>query len=241
MKRMFNFCLVGVYLSLSVCGCLKTRNQLREDLEEREALKPVAVQPAQDVQPQGQYVIEELKEEITRMSGRLEDLERTQKDLLLKARTVDSVDLKKLEGRIFQLEEKQVALTEILKKVEESSSHSDPNQLLRKAKSEYGSKNYEAAAQSLDLYLKNPKAPATQEAVFLRGECYFYLKHYKKAIVEYSKFPEKYPKSQHMAQALYKIGLSFDRLGLKEDAEGFYQELIEKYPQSLEAKKFRKK
>jgi len=44
-----------------------------------------------------------------------------------------------------------------------------------------------------------------------------------------------------MPEALYKIGMSFESLGMGEDAKGFYQELVEKYPKSPEAKKARKK
>ena len=44
-----------------------------------------------------------------------------------------------------------------------------------------------------------------------------------------------------MPTALYKIGLSFESLGMKDDAKGFYQELIEKHPKSQEAKKAKAK
>ena len=44
-----------------------------------------------------------------------------------------------------------------------------------------------------------------------------------------------------MPSVLYKIGLSFEGLGMKDDARGFFQELVEKYPKSPEAIKAKKK
>ena len=41
--------------------------------------------------------------------------------------------------------------------------------------------------------------------------------------------------------ALLKIGQSFEALGMKEDAKGFYQELTDKFPKSPEAAKAKKK
>jgi TolA-binding protein len=59
--------------------------------------------------------------------------------------------------------------------------------------------------------------------------------------VDYSQFPEKFPKSPRTPKALFQIALSFDALEMKDDARGFYQELAEKYPNSPEAKKAKAK
>ena len=75
---------VAACLALSTSGCLKTRAQLKEESEDKETSKGVPAQPLQEVQPQGQYVVDELKDEMTRMEGRIEDLERAQKDLSAK-------------------------------------------------------------------------------------------------------------------------------------------------------------
>jgi TolA-binding protein len=70
MRTRSNLAMV-VVLALSMTGCLKTRAQLREDAED--GSRPAA--PIQEVKPQGQYVVDELKSEITRLEGRVEDLE----------------------------------------------------------------------------------------------------------------------------------------------------------------------
>ena len=45
------------------------------------------------------------------------------------------------------------------------------------------------------------------------------------------------PKGKRYADATYKIGMSFQELKLKDDAKAFYQEVIQKFPKSSEAKK----
>src|SRR4051812_29870069 len=98
-------------LSLSAASCLKTRAQLREDgggSEDRaDAVasgRPVPSQ-VQDVKPEGGYVLDEIKSEITRMNGRIEDMERSQKQS--EGGSSSKEDLKKLDARISELEKAQ--------------------------------------------------------------------------------------------------------------------------------------
>lgn len=231
-----------VALTVGVSGCLKTRAQLREDSsEEKDFGRPVSVRPAQEVRPQGQYVIDELKEEMTRMEGRMGDLERSQQELAAKAGSGSGHKevFKALESRISQLEQIQANLSEELNKVQQSAV--DPEEYLAKAKASLKASDHPAVIEALTSYLKSPKAKKLEEALLMRAEAFYKAKEFKKAIVDYSKFPEKHPRSPYMSQALYKIGLCFDALGMKDDAKGFYQEVVEKYPKSPEAKKARNK
>jgi len=230
----------GLALAMLATGCLKTRAQLKDD-DDRDAGKPMPAQ-VQDVEPKGQYVIDEMKAEITRLTGRIEDLERNLKQDEKKATGANREEIKKLETRLIELEQAQAAMLEAIKKLEQSAAtQADPSEHLEKGKAQFKSENYEGAIESLNAYLKSPKAKKVEDATFLRAEAYYKAKQYKKAIVDYSKFPEKFTKSDYMPVALYKIGLSFDALNMHEDAKGFYQELIEKFPKSPEAKKARKK
>lgn len=235
--------MVCLSLSLSSAACLKTRAQLKDqDKTEREvSTTKTTPTPVQEVQ--GQYVMDEIKSELTRISGRIEDLERTQKQGNQNAATANKEELKKIENRIAELEQAQANMIEALKKLQETQAQAqvEPKELLEKAKSQMDAGQKEAAVETLTAYLKNPKAKKSEEATYMRAEAYYALKQYKKAIVDYSKFPEKYTKSTHLPSALLKIGLSFEALGMKEDAKGFYQELVEKFPKSSEAKKAKAK
>lgn len=238
MIRKYASILTAVSLTLALSGCLKTRAQLREDSEEGGGA-PTKASPVQDVQPQGQYALDEIKGELTRLNGRIEDLERAQQQN--GASGAKSEDLKKHEARIIELETAQTQMLEAIKKIQsEPAVSANPEEAYDHAHASFDAGDFEAAVSGLDNYLKNPKAKRAQDATFLRAEAYFNLKQYKKAIVDYSKFPEKYTASKHMPTALLKIGQSFDALGMHDDAKGFYQELNEKFPKSPEAKRIGK-
>lgn len=252
-SKKLSFLIVGSIVCLSLSACLKTRAQLRSESsgdglsDERVPIsdssdsmrRPSSAPPVQDVKTHGEYAVEELKDEITRLTGRIEELERHQKNADPEKL---QETLKQVDSRLAQLEKSQQAMQESLSEAHQlASSLQDPSELMKEAKNLFSDGRYQEAADQLTKYEKMNKAKNKEEAAFLKGESYFHLKQFKKAIVEYSKFPEKYTKSNFYPEALYKIGLSFDAMGLKDDAKGFYQELVEKFPKSAQAKKVKRK
>jgi tol-pal system protein YbgF len=230
-------------ITMGATGCLKTRAQLRDEggADDHDgSTKPIPAQ-VQDVEPKGQYVIDEIKGELTRMTGRLEDLERQQKQASAAGTAAKSDEVKKLETRILELEQAQAAMLEAIKKIQAGAPPPDPAEAFEKGKAHFQAGNFDGAVESLSAYLKAPSGKHAEEATFLRGESYFQLKQYQRAITDYSKFPEKFNRSRKMPQALLRIGLSFEALGMKDDGKAFYQELVEKFPKSAEAKKARAK
>ncbi len=215
---------------ITLPACLKTRAQVRTDSPD-EAPKSSELLASQAA------AIDELKTELARLTGRLEELERAQGQASKNEGAAQLEAVKKLETRLNELEQAQIETLENLKKVQTSSPAADPVSWLEQGKSRLISGDLEGAAEALSEYLKSSKPRQAEEATFLRGEAYFGLKQYKKAIIDFSKFPERFQKSRKMPEALYKIGLSFDALGMREDARNFFQELIEKFPKTAEAKK----
>ncbi len=211
-------------------ACLKTRAHVRTD-------SPDAAATSSELLASQASAIDELKTELARLTGRLEELERAQGQASKNEGAVQLEAVKKLETRLNELEQAQIETLENLKKVQTSSPAADPVSWLEQGKSRLISGDLEGAAEALSEYLKSSKPRQAEEATFLRGEAYFGLKQYKKAIIDFSKFPERFQKSRKMPEALYKIGLSFDALGMREDARNFFQELIEKFPKTAEAKK----
>jgi TolA-binding protein len=69
------------------------------------------------------------------------------------------------------------------------------------------------------------------------GEDLFEKKEWRKAILSYQKFRELKPKDKKIPDVIYKIGVSFQELGMKDEAKTFYEELSSKYPNSIEAKR----
>ena len=247
-------CLMTLIWTLGITGCLKTRAELRgdhafkEDLAETPSLNAPSSAPVktqiQEVKPEGGYVFDELRSEMTRLTGRVEDLERATKgsDTNPTPSQPAADTIKKLENRIIELEHAQAAMLEAIKKLQNTSAAApvgNPTDLLSKGKSEAQAGNCEAAVDTLAPASTQGKGKVAEEATFLRAECFFQLKDYKKAIVDYSKFPERFGKSKYMPRALYQIARSFEALGMKEDATTFYQDLVEKFPKSAEGKKAR--
>lgn len=246
-SRSVFFCAL-LTLWLMQSACLKTRAQLKSETEgevQNNSSQPVnqgGVETAGNAQVANNQVIDELKNEITHLTGRIEELERNQKPSPTPGDKDPNVEkIKQLETRIAELEQAQAHMIESLKKNEAEVQTAASGDLFEKGKKQFEQSNYQGAIDTLSVLLKNPKAKHIQEATFIRGESFFALQDYKKAILDYSKFPEKFNDSKRMPAALYKIGLSFEALGMKDDAKGFYQELVEKFPKSVEAKKARSK
>lgn len=65
----------------------------------------------------------------------------------------------------------------------------------------------------------------------------FKEKDWKRAILNYQKFRDANPHHKKFAEATLRIGASFHELGMKDEAKSFYDEVIAKFPNSLEAKK----
>jgi TolA-binding protein len=251
MTKRFTYLLsVFIVTTLLASGCLKTRAQLHEDNANpsadsgsNQSLPASSVgQPAkiQDVQLQGTYAIDEIKAEMTRLQGRIEDLEHAPKD---QTPQISKDQIQKLESRITDLEHAQEKIIVQLQKMQDAQAAAavSPEDALESGKSSMEAGNLEPAIEQFSSAIKNAKGKTAEDAIFLRGESYYGLKQYKKAIIDYSKFPEKYTKSKYMARALLRIGQSFEALGMTEDAKGFYQELADKFPKSKETKQIRQK
>lgn len=234
--------IAGVAL-LGVSGCLKTRAQLRSDQPGTLSANPDTSTPTrvEPVYGQGGYVIDELKAEIARLTGRIDELERSQQQTTAQGAAGAAAASSAVDTRLNELEADRTRMMEAIKRLQDNLPPPDPDADLDQGRKEFQAKNYSSAVNALTKYLQIPGAKKIEEATFLRGDSYFEQKEYKKAIIDYSQFPEKFNQSKLLPAALYKIGLSFDALGMKNEAKAFYQELQDRHPKSPEAAKLRKK
>ncbi|RJQ63120.1 MAG: tol-pal system protein YbgF [Desulfobacteraceae bacterium] len=105
------------------------------------------------------------------------------------------------------------------------------------AKEAFERGEFPQAREKFEGFLKKyPKSPIADNAQFWIGETYYREKWYEKAILEYQKVIESYPKGNKVQSSLLKQGLSFQNLGDKASARLILSELMKKYPQSSEAK-----
>jgi tol-pal system protein YbgF len=111
------------------------------------------------------------------------------------------------------------------------------NELYAKAKQDFDSGELEAARNGFQDFLKRyPKSAIADSAQFWVGEVFYRQKWYEKAILEYQKVIENYPKGNKVQASLLKQGFSFFNLGDKSNGRLILKELIKKYPSSNEAK-----
>jgi tol-pal system protein YbgF len=95
-------------------------------------------------------------------------------------------------------------------------------------------KNEEARRGFAKLIEKFPKSQHADNAQFWIGETYYQEKWFEKAILEYQKVIENYPKGNKVPAALLKQGLAFQKIGDTANARLILKELIKKYPQTSE-------
>jgi tol-pal system protein YbgF len=171
--------------------------------------------------------------------------------------------VKSLETRLAKLEDDLKAQSELLKSRDEElkqlkeglaakqATAPRPNERgaeLSLAESDGIRKDYDAAWQALDnkdykvaltrfreFGKKYPKSKLSENAQYWVGECYYAMKQYDQAILEFDAVRRKFPQGEKVPAALLKQGFAFADLGEKVNARLILQEVIEKYPQSPEA------
>ena len=204
----------------------------------------------------GMYVIlDELREEIRVLNGKLEEGE-----YLLKRKIADLENteakrkaiLSKVEERSALNYDRIVNIQQYLN-LESSGSDSkiktvgktDPpkhsggseDEVYASAKQAFDHGDIEAAREGFQKIIKQyPKSRHADNAQFWIGEIYYREKWYEKAILEYQNVLEKYPKGNKVPASLLKQGFAFFNLGEKANARLILNELVVKHPKSNEAK-----
>lgn len=79
------------------------------------------------------------------------------------------------------------------------------------------------------------------EVIFLIGETYFAQDDFQQAAASFNVIRKKYPASRKwVPKSILKLGMCFERLGLKDDAKLFYKSVSKKYPRHPAGKEGRK-
>jgi len=114
--------------------------------------------------------------------------------------------------------------------------------LYQSAKQAFDQGDFNTARENFEKIIAQfPKSEHADNAQFWIGEIYYREKWYEKAILEYQKVVEKYPKGNKVPASLLKQGFSFLNLGDKANARLLLKELVKKYPDSNEGKIARQK
>lgn len=82
---------------------------------------------------------------------------------------------------------------------------------------------------------KAEEKPVKEKTLLEQAQEHFKNENWKQAIFAYEEFRKKEPQSDQFPSATLNIGLSFQKLGLKEEAKVFFQEVIDQFPNSKSA------
>jgi len=108
--------------------------------------------------------------------------------------------------------------------------------LYDQSKQAFDAGELEKARQGFQEFTKRfPDSKNADNAQFWIGEVYYREKWYEKAIVEYQKVVEDYPKGNKIRSAMLKQGYAFLNIGDKANARLILKDLISKYPNTTEA------
>lgn len=226
-------------LLIVTVGCLRTREDLKE-VETSKAMR-TQVDSLQKVHADSSSRLEELMDQNRQLNGRIEELEQRlsqtaqaqgsgkedlQKSLGESKRQSEILQegIGKLENQVQALQEEIVTL-----KTNKSAANKSGNKEDGKA----GAKDSDKSDNKSDKGKSKDKEKELMDVA--QGD--FQDKKWKEAILNFDQYREKYPNGKYAPEATYKTGVSFQELGMNDEAKVFYKEVTEKFPKSDMSKK----
>lgn len=203
-------------LSLLLTGCLKTRSEIAETTDRPRGQQAT---PAQQQRAEQESKLGDLEATTRQMYGRIEAIEH---------RLNMDFESRQKEGLNKDLTQKQ--MIEQMKIFEQSLGRIE--QRLTEIETKKSSSGV-AAGGAINTAKAREREPSTWD----EAEQLFNQKDWKKAILSYQQYRDKNPKGKRLAEATYKMGVSFQELGKKDEAKAFFDEVIEKFPKSSVARK----
>ena len=119
----------------------------------------------------------------------------------------------------------------------DSTGGADPEAMYQAAYSDYLAGRFDLARASFTEYLRRyPDTEVSDNAQYWVGECLYATGDFAGAIAEFGKVTQQYPKGDKVPAALLKSGIAYSRLKNTDEAKRYYQQVIQKYPKSDEAR-----
>ncbi len=74
-----------------------------------------------------------------------------------------------------------------------------------------------------------PHSASAAQSLFYKGECYYYLGEYDKAVQSFKKYLDKYPRKEFAPLSLVSLGNTYEQKGRYEEALTAYHKFVDKY------------
>lgn len=197
----------------------RTRS-LEERLEKLEETLGNMVRSATRTTAEAAAAIDELLRDMQRLRGHIEEM---------------NFQFENVSHRFEEIERRVAALggEEALRRIETERAvgklerPSDKEAFFELAKSHHDRREFAAARILFEEFIENPKwrfDERAPEAQILIGDGFYEEGNYRAAILAYQKARETWPTSRFLPDALLKLGLSFDKLGMEKEAIAFLEE-----------------
>jgi TolA-binding protein len=207
--------------AFSFSACLKTRTDVKET-ETKQVMQQQVV-TLQRTNADTNSRLSDLDEQIRELSGKIETLE----NKISKMNPEHDKTVKNLA-------EMQIDSSKKLTLLQEEITKQEAQLLALNSEIQALKANAQTAAVE-----KTPEA--TKKNTFQGAEDLYKQGEWKKAIIQFQKYRDENPKGKHFSESTYKMALSFQELGMKDEAKAFLEEVITKSPNSAEAKKAKQK
>ena len=100
----------------------------------------------------------------------------------------------------------------------------------------YFQNDFTGAAQEFSAFANNnPGHKLVPNALYWLGECHYSKRDFPSAILAFKNVTAQFPKHPKSAAALLKLGMSYSRIGDKDNARFYWQILLEDFPRSAPA------
>lgn len=223
--------LLMVGLLIVLVGCLRTREDLKE-VETSKAMR-TQVDSLQKVHADSSSRLEDLMDQNRQLNGRIEELEQRLSQAA-QAQGSGKEDLQKSLGESKrQSEMLQEGIVKLESQVQALQEEIVTLKLNKGSGKAAGKEDSKSGAKDADKGKSKDKEKDLMD-VALED---FQEKKWKEAILNFDQYREKYPTGKYAPEATYKTGVSFQELGMNDEAKVFYKEVTEKFPKSDMSKK----
>ena len=233
---------------LNASALLSQQNQLKIETLEKRLSDSATI--SQEEYAELKYTIQTLKEGLQRLEGQIEEIKHGfagdyQKNGGTMEEKIERLDqaISKNYERVIKLEKymgfEPSAAGEVDKTIQPSPipGKSTDQELYDAAKKLFDDGDNENARIQFENFInKYPDSDNADNARFWIADSYYVEKWFEKAILEYQKVLEEYPKSNKLSAARLKQGYAFAELGEKANARLILKELIKKHPDTNEAR-----
>lgn len=209
--------------SLFLTGCLKTRNEVKSSEQRQVMAQQVTTLQRSNADVANRFA--DLEEQMRNLNGRVDVVE----NQFGQGRAGMDEVLRSNQQKNAEMNQRVMLLQEALTKME--------SQLFQVTNDLNALRQERAAAAAAASAAASERAKQAKRSPYDVAQEHFDNKEWKQSILNFQKYRDENPKGSKFADATYKIGVSFQELGMKDEAKTFYDEVINKFSKSDEARR----